>query len=84
MSDSCGPNPERPGEVAIGTVMDPVPVTGFAANFSPRPRIAPPPLGKLIAYKAQQVALEEVNGKVAIEVLIYDRDGKMVAGTGFN
>lgn len=42
------------------------------------------PLGKLVADKAQQVALEEVNGKVAIEVLIYDRDGKMVAGTGFN
>src|SRR5689334_19668027 len=44
-SDSCGPNPERPGDVAIGTVMEPVPVTGLAANFSPRPRIAPPPLG---------------------------------------
>ena len=42
------------------------------------------PLGKTIADKAQQVALEEVNGKVAIEVLLYDRDGKMVAGTGFN
>jgi cobalt-precorrin-5B (C1)-methyltransferase len=42
------------------------------------------PLGKVIADKAQQVALEEVNGKVAIEVLVYDRDGRMVAGTGFN
>jgi cobalt-precorrin-5B (C1)-methyltransferase len=42
------------------------------------------PLGKVIAEKAQQVALEEVNGKVAIEVLIYDRDGALVAGTGFN
>ena len=42
------------------------------------------PLGQVIADKAQQVALEEVNGKVAIEVLVYDRDGKMVAGTGFN
>lgn len=42
------------------------------------------PLGKVIADKAQQVALEEVNGKVAIEVLVYDRDGQMVAGTGFN
>jgi cobalt-precorrin-5B (C1)-methyltransferase len=41
-------------------------------------------LGKMVADKAQQVALEEVNGKVAIEVLIYDRDGRMVAGTGFN
>jgi hypothetical protein len=31
--------------LAIGTVSDPVPVTGLAANFSPIPRIAPPPLG---------------------------------------
>jgi hypothetical protein len=31
--------------VAIGTVIEPVPVTGFAANFSPMPRIAPPPFG---------------------------------------
>src|SRR5262245_53181597 len=44
-SESCGPKPDRPGLVAIGTVIDPVPVTGFAANFSPIPRIAPPPLG---------------------------------------
>jgi len=42
------------------------------------------PLGKVIAEKAQQVALEEVNGKVAIEVLVYDRDGQMVADTGFS
>src|SRR5207248_2855965 len=45
-SASCGPKPERPGLVAIGTVMEPVPVTGLAANFSPMPRIAPPPLGR--------------------------------------
>ena len=42
------------------------------------------PLAQAVADKAQQVALEEVNGKVAIEVLVYDRDGTMVAGTGFN
>src|SRR5262245_43721157 len=29
----------------MGIVIDPAPVTGLAANFSPRPRIAPPPLG---------------------------------------
>jgi hypothetical protein len=29
----------------MGTIMEPVPVTGLAANFSPIPRIAPPPLG---------------------------------------
>src|SRR6266699_6980111 len=45
-SESCGPKPERPGLVARGTVMEPVPVTGLAANFSPMPRIAPPPLGR--------------------------------------
>jgi cobalt-precorrin-5B (C1)-methyltransferase len=42
------------------------------------------PLAQVVAAKAQQVALEEVNGKVAIEILVYDRDGRMVAGTGFN
>jgi len=30
----------------MGTLIDPVPVTGLAANFSPTPRTAPPPLGK--------------------------------------
>src|SRR6202040_564944 len=30
----------------IGTDIEPVPVTGLAANFSPIPRIAPPPLGR--------------------------------------
>ena len=45
---SCGPKPPRPGEVAIGTLIEPVPVTGLAANFSPMPRIAPPPLGREI------------------------------------
>src|SRR5438876_11331349 len=47
-SESCGPKPERPGLVASGTVIVPVPVTGLAANFSPMPRIAPPPLGSEI------------------------------------
>jgi cobalt-precorrin-5B (C1)-methyltransferase len=42
------------------------------------------PLAQAVADKAQQVALEEVNGKVAIEVLIYDRDGTMAANAGFN
>ena len=41
---SWGPNPDRPGLIASGTVMEPVPVTGLAANFSPMPRMAPPPL----------------------------------------
>lgn len=32
----------------MGTVIEPVPVTGFAANFSPMPRMAPPPLGRFM------------------------------------
>ena len=40
--------PERPGLVANGTVMAPVPVTGLTPNFSPIPRMAPPPLGSEI------------------------------------
>jgi hypothetical protein len=46
--DNCGPNPDRPGLVAIGTDIAPVPVAGPAENFSPIPRIAPPPLGNEI------------------------------------
>src|SRR5258708_4495008 len=30
----------------MGMVIEPVPVTGFAANFSPIPWMAPPPLGR--------------------------------------
>src|SRR4051812_41115530 len=33
----------------MGTVTAPVPVAGLAANFSPMPRIAPPPLGSATA-----------------------------------
>src|SRR5271165_1916632 len=43
--ESCGENPDLPGVRAIGTDREPVPVTGFAENFSPMPRIAPPPFG---------------------------------------
>src|SRR5438034_10785651 len=46
-SVSCGPNRDRAGLVASGTVIEPEPVTGLAANFSPMPRMAPPPLGKI-------------------------------------
>jgi hypothetical protein len=35
--------------VATGTVSDPVPVTGLAANSSPIPLMAPPPLGREMA-----------------------------------
>jgi hypothetical protein len=32
----------------MGTDIEPVPVTGLAANFSPMPRTAPPPFGSEI------------------------------------
>ena len=38
--------------------MDPVPVTGFAENFSPMPRMAPPPLGSEIDGGVEAEALE--------------------------
>lgn len=33
----------------MGTLNEPVPVTGLAENLSPMPRMAPPPLGKEMA-----------------------------------
>ena len=53
-SESCGLNPDRPGLVAMGTLIKPVPVTGFAANFSPMPMIAPPSLGRVMAGEAEK------------------------------
>jgi len=44
-SDRSGPKPDRPTLVTIGTDIEPVPLTGLAENFSPMPRIAPPPFG---------------------------------------
>src|SRR5690606_29902409 len=38
----------RPGLVKTGMEKAPVPVTGFEENFSPIPRMAPPPLGREI------------------------------------
>jgi hypothetical protein len=46
--DSLGKKSERPGDENMGTVGEPVPVTGLTENFSPMPRIAPPPFGRLI------------------------------------
>ena len=42
---SAGVNPDRPGLSGRGIESEPVPVTGFAANFSPIALMAPPPLG---------------------------------------
>ena len=46
---AAGRSPSGPGWWRSARVIEPVPVTGLAANFSPMPRMAPPPLGKLIA-----------------------------------
>src|SRR5262249_26969987 len=60
-SVSCGPKPERDGDVKTGTVIEPVPVTGLAVNFSPMPLIAPPPFGRVIvgALTAKFASVEE-------------------------
>src|SRR5215211_2027808 len=47
----AGVKPALPGLRGRGIVIEPVPVAGFAANFSPIPLIAPPPLGSDIAGK---------------------------------
>jgi hypothetical protein len=46
----------------MGTDIDPVPVTGLAANFSPMPRMAPPPFGTLIARDAAEKVWEADSG----------------------
>src|SRR5260370_41973223 len=46
-SGNCGPKPDRPGLVAIVTAIEPVPLARLTPNFSPRLRIAPPPLGSV-------------------------------------
>src|SRR5438309_5309978 len=47
--ESCGPKPEREALTATGTVSEPVPIIMLVVNFSPIPRIAPPPFGREIA-----------------------------------
>ena len=44
----------------MGTFIDPMPVTGLAANFSPIPRIAPPPFGRLSAGAAAIPGLKKI------------------------
>src|SRR5712671_1990660 len=44
-SSSLGPKPPRVLATARGTETEAVPVTALNANFSPMPRIAPPPVG---------------------------------------
>lgn len=53
--------------------MEPVPVMGFAANFSPMPRMAPPPLGKEIEGAEtwnDSFAGAEADGEVVLEVTL--------------
>src|SRR5438094_4088381 len=82
-SESWGPKPDRPGLVAIGTVIDPVPVTGLAANFSPIPRIAPPPLGNEIVGGA--VRLGPLRASVwPASVLLLSPAFSLVSSIGFS
>jgi hypothetical protein len=41
----------------MGTDIEPVPVTGLLENFSPMPRMAPPPLGSEIVGAADGAEL---------------------------
>ena len=41
------------------------------------------PLAQVVASKAREVAREHVHGKVAVEVLVYDRDAKLVGAADF-
>jgi hypothetical protein len=54
----CGQKPGRPGPVKIGTVVEPAPVTGLAANFSPMHFIAPPPLGRFMTREEKALFAE--------------------------
>ena len=47
-SESSGPKLERLVDKGSGTLSEPVPVAMLVPNFSPIPRIAPPPLGSEI------------------------------------
>ena len=58
MSWSSGPKLDLPGLSGRGTVSDPVPVTGLALNFSPMPRMAPPPLGSAMDGGAEADLLD--------------------------
>ena len=58
MSWSSGPKLDRPGLSGRGTVNDPVPVTGLAVNFSPMPRMAPPPFGSAMDGGAEADPLD--------------------------
>jgi hypothetical protein len=63
--------------VAMGTVIVPDPVTGFVANFSPMPRIAPPPLGREIegAANAERPPSVDSDGlSVAMPILCCSMD----------
>src|SRR5580704_674978 len=49
VSCRAGPKPPRPGDMATGTWSEKVPVQALVENFSPMPRIAPPPEGSVSA-----------------------------------
>ena len=69
VSKRDGPNPDRPGLVVMGTVRELVPVAGFAANFSPIPRIAPPPFGRDMAGKFDRLVYGLSRSEVVPAVL---------------
>jgi hypothetical protein len=72
-SVSCGLKPERSGLVTMGTVIEPVPVTGLAANFSPIPQIAPPPLGKEITGAEKLDCSEDFSFSLRVRGVVFSQ-----------
>jgi len=74
----AGSSPDRPRLSGSGTEIDPVPVAGFAENFSPIPRIAPPPFGRERdgAWEALAAACpEEFSGGIIVSRSLQARRG---------
>ena len=75
----AGSSPDRPRLSGSGTEIDPVPVAGFAENFSPIPRIAPPPFGREMdgAWEALATPVsacpERFSGSTIVSRVLQDR-----------
>src|SRR5262249_1706454 len=66
----------------MGTVIDPVPVTGLAANVSPIPRTAPPPLGKEIDGGVNGRSAPPRSGSFWPRMPVPRRRGRSAGGRG--
>jgi len=62
--------------VAIGTVSDAVPLTGLAPNFSPMPRMAPPPWGRATDGAAGCRSPSAEGGASPLSAMWHQRDDR--------